>query len=124
MEPDKYTSEATANADRMANKLHNGIRDTYQSAKATEAKLGDKVDDLTGRAADKADDVVDQTKGRIKEGIKSVRDAYQSGRDTISESSESILTFTREKPVQALLIAAASGALLWALARAIGSSRD
>ena len=124
MDTDKYTSDATANADRIANKLHNGIRDTYQSARTAESKLADKADALTGQIADKADDVVGQAQSRIKDGINSVRDTVKSGRETVAESSEAILTFTREKPVQALLIAAVSGALLWTLARAMGSSRD
>jgi ElaB/YqjD/DUF883 family membrane-anchored ribosome-binding protein len=112
MDTDKYASDAAASADKIANKLHTGIRDTYQGAKTAESKL-----------ADKADDAVGQVKGRIKDGVKGVRDAVDSAREALSDSSESILTFTREKPVQALLIAAVSGAVLWTLARAL-SSRD
>jgi ElaB/YqjD/DUF883 family membrane-anchored ribosome-binding protein len=124
METDKYANEAAASADRIANKLRNGIQDTYQGAKAAEAKLTDRADELAARAASKADEAVSEARGRIKEGIQGVRDAVQTGRESISQSSEAILTFTREKPVQALLIAAVSGAFIWTLARAIGSSRE
>ena len=115
MDTDKYTSDANVNADRIANKLHNGT---------AESKLANKAEALTGQIADKADDVVGKAQSRIKDGINSVRDTVKSGRETVAESSEAILTFTREKPVQALLIAAVSGAFLWTLARALGSSRD
>jgi ElaB/YqjD/DUF883 family membrane-anchored ribosome-binding protein len=124
MEIDKYANEAAAGADKIANKLHNGIQDTYyKGAKVAESTL-ERADELGSRLANKADDAITETHGRIREGIKGVRDAVQTGRESISHSSEAILTYTREKPVQALLIAAASGAFIWTLARAIGSSRN
>jgi len=124
METDKYASEAAASADRIARKLRNGIQDTYEGARAAESKLADRADELGAQLANKADEVVTETHSRVRDGIKGVRDAVQTGRDSISHSSETILTFTREKPVQALLIAAVSGAFIWTLARAIGSSRS
>jgi len=123
METDKYASEAAASADRIARKLRNGIQDTYEGARTAESKLADRADELGAQLANKADEVVTETHGRVRQGIKGVREAVQTGRESISHSSETILTFTREKPVQALLIAAVSGAFIWTLARAIGSSR-
>ena len=123
MDTDKYANGAIDSADRIANKLHNGIRDTYQGARAAESRLADRAEDLAGALAGKADDAVAEASGRIKEGIRGARNAVQSGGETIRQSSEAILTFTREKPVQALLIAAVSGAFLWALARGV-SARD
>jgi len=118
MDNDRFDNEVAASADRIASKLRNGIQDTYLSAKAAESKLTDRADELAARAANKADDAVNEANGRIKEGIRSARNAVQTGGEAIRQSSEAILAFTREKPVQALLIAAVSGAFLWTLARA------
>ena len=115
----------TAGVDKVANKLHNGIRDTYQDAKAAEVDISPKrPTNMGARLADKADGVVSDAKGRVKDGIKAAKDAVQQGRETVAQSSESVLAFTRENPVKALMIAAVSGAFIWTLARALASSRD
>ncbi|MEO8306750.1 MAG: hypothetical protein ABI616_01750 [Pseudomonadota bacterium] len=125
MEPiNKYASDANAGVDKVAGKLHNGIRDTYQGAKSAESELVDKADAMGNKLADKADSVVSDARGRVKDGIKTVRDAVQQGRDTVAQSSETVLAYTRENPVKALMIAAVSGAFIWTLARALASSRD
>ena len=125
MDPiNKFASDASAGVDKAANKLHNGIRDTYLGAKAAEDNLADKAEEVGARVADQADAAVGDARSRVKDGIKVVRDAVQSGRDTMSETSESVLTFTRENPVKALMIAAVSGAFIWTLAKALASSRD
>ena len=125
MDPiNKFTSDANVGIDKAANKLHNGIRDTYQSAKSAEADISEKAEYIGARLADKADGAVNDAKDRVKDGIKVVKDAVQQGRDTVAQSSESVLTYTRENPVKALMIAAVSGAFIWTLARALASSRD
>jgi ElaB/YqjD/DUF883 family membrane-anchored ribosome-binding protein len=53
-----------------------------------------------------------------------VSDAAQRTRDAASYASDSIIVYTRENPVKALLIAAASGALLLSLMNIIKSRRD
>jgi ElaB/YqjD/DUF883 family membrane-anchored ribosome-binding protein len=74
--------------------------------------------------ADQADAAVGDARSRVKDGIKVAKEAVQAGRDTVSQTSESVLTFTRENPVKALMIAAVSGAFIWTLAKALASSRD
>jgi ElaB/YqjD/DUF883 family membrane-anchored ribosome-binding protein len=125
MDPiNKFASDANAGVDKAANKLHNGIRDTYEGAKSVESNLSDKADDMGTRLADKADRVVNDARGRVKDGIKVVKDAVEQGRDTVAQSSETVLTYTRENPVKALMIAAISGAFIWSIAKALASSRD
>ena len=125
MDPvNKFASEANAGVDKVANKLHNGIRDTFQDAKSAEIDFSEKAEQAGARLADKADGVVSDAKGRVKDGIKVVKDAVQQGRDTVAQSSESVITYTRENPVKALMIAAVSGAFIWSLAKALASSRD
>jgi ElaB/YqjD/DUF883 family membrane-anchored ribosome-binding protein len=125
MDPiNKFATDANAGVDKAANKLHNGIRDTYQGARAAGVDISEKAEEAGSRLADKADGVVSDAKGRVKDGIKVVKDAMQQGRDTVSQSTESVLTYTRENPVKALMIAAVSGAFIWSLAKALAVSRD
>jgi ElaB/YqjD/DUF883 family membrane-anchored ribosome-binding protein len=125
MDPiNKFASDASVGADKLAGKLHNGINETYRDAKGAGSKLADKADDISGQLADNADAVVDEAKGRLKDGIRSVKDAAKQARDTVGDSADSVIAYTRENPVKALLIAAVSGAFLWTLARAMGTARD
>jgi ElaB/YqjD/DUF883 family membrane-anchored ribosome-binding protein len=125
MDPiNKLATEASAGVDKAATRLHNGIRDTYQGARAAGVDISEKADDVGANLADKADGVVSDAKSRVKDGIKVVRNAVQQGRDTVSQSTESVLTYTRENPVKALMIAAVSGAFIWSLAKALAASRD
>lgn len=113
MEPNNLASHANAGVDRAASKLHNGIRNAHE-----------KADGLGAQVADKADAAVSQAKSKVKEGIQSVKDAVQQGRGTVAQSSETVVSYTRDNPVKALLIAAVSGAVVWSLAKALASSRD
>ena len=44
--------------------------------------------------------------------------------DAASQASDTIIAYTKKNPVQALMIAAVSGALLLALAKFLAPSRD
>ena len=46
-----------------------------------------------------------------KQGFDAVSDAAGRARDTVSSTSESIINYTKENPVKALMIAVVSGAL-------------
>ena len=71
-----------------------------------------------------ADATVVQARAIGKRGINAVNDAAKQALETASDASDALLAFTRENPAKALLIAAASGALLLALAKALSPSRD
>ena len=85
------------------------IRDVQQSVKDAGATIANKVDSVVGQA---------------KYGLDSVKDAVQQTRKSASESSEALINYTKENPVKALMIAAASGALLWTVLKAVAPSRD
>jgi ElaB/YqjD/DUF883 family membrane-anchored ribosome-binding protein len=108
-----FTKHAASGVDTAANRLHDGIH-------AAE----DKARGLGADAAERADSAVNDAQGRIKDGIQDVKRAVKQARDGISNSTDSIIAYTQENPVKALLIAAASGAALWTLARLLATSRD
>jgi ElaB/YqjD/DUF883 family membrane-anchored ribosome-binding protein len=59
-----------------------------------------------------------------KQGIDAVSDMAQQVRDTAADASESIIAYTKKQPATALAIAAASGALVFALVKMLTQSRD
>ena len=73
--------------------------------------------DIAGQAADQAQDL-----GR--RGVAAARDTAQQALDAASDVAESMIGYTKKNPAKALLIAAASGALLMALAKVLSPSRD
>lgn len=68
--------------------------------------------------------VAGQAQALSQQSLDAVSDAAQQARKTASQASDSIISYTQENPVKALLIAAASGALLLTIINAITPSRD
>jgi ElaB/YqjD/DUF883 family membrane-anchored ribosome-binding protein len=83
---------------------------------------------LADKAADKAKDAANSLSGKVqslgKQGLDAVTDAVSQARDVVTDTSDSIVAYTKKNPVTALAIAAASGALLYAAIRALIPSRD
>ena len=111
---------ASSGVDNAANKMRSGINDTQDKAKATSATLGNKAGELGQTARDAVDSGADQ----VKQGINSVKDKAQDVGGSVGFSSDTVITFTKEHPVKALMIAATSGALVWTLLKAATRSRN
>jgi ElaB/YqjD/DUF883 family membrane-anchored ribosome-binding protein len=92
--------------DKAADRLHNGI----SSARQTATKIGERA--------------ADQTQTILGRGIHGAKAAAQQVRESTAQASESLVTYTKENPIKAILIAAASGALLLTLFNALSRSRD
>lgn len=89
------------------------IRDVQESVKDVGASIATSVDSVVGQAKESA-----------RQGLDTAKDVVQRTRNTVAESSEALITYTKENPAKALMIAAASGALLWTLLKALTPSRD
>jgi ElaB/YqjD/DUF883 family membrane-anchored ribosome-binding protein len=122
-DPD-LANKGQAFVDKAADKLQGGIRDAKQGANSAASAASSKVESLRsatgpalGRASDQAQDMLSQ-------GIDAVGDATRRAQNFASDAQDSIVTYTRQKPVKALLIAAAAGAVLITLVRAFSSNRE
>ena len=60
----------------------------------------------------------------VKQGLDAIDDTAHKAREASVKASKSIVAYTRKKPVKALAIAAASGALLHAAVRMLKPTRD
>ncbi len=84
-----------------------------KNAQALARDVGSKLSETVGRA---------QAMGR--QGFDAVSDAAQRAQEIASDTSDSIIRYTRKNPAKALLIAAAAGALLLSVVQMLKSSRD
>src|ERR1700733_10121348 len=111
-------------ADKAADKAQGGIRDAQQAAKEAGSSLSHKVEELRSDAGSAVTKAVDRVQSMGKHGIEAVTDAAQRTRDVAADFVGSIVRFTKKNPLTALMIAAASGALLWSLIKMRRPSHD
>jgi hypothetical protein len=67
--------------------------------------------------------VIKQMRDQAQSSAEGASDTRRQFRDAASRASDSVISFTKENPVKATLIAAASGAVLMTLFKAI-AGRD
>jgi len=110
--------------DEAARQAHNGIsagqryaHDAVERIADTAQDLGQQVRPTVNRLTARAEDLARQGSEWVKQGSGRVRErAAQAGDRTVG--------YVREEPVRSVLMAAAAGALLYAVIRAFGSSRN
>ena len=87
-------------------------------------KAKDKMEELRSEAAPLIKKAADQAQSMGKQGMAIVSDMAGQARDVAADASDSIVRYTKKNPVKALAIAAASGALLYAVIKAMTPRRD
>jgi ElaB/YqjD/DUF883 family membrane-anchored ribosome-binding protein len=121
-DPNDFANKGQAFADKTADKVQSGIRDAKQGVNAAASSASNKVESVRSGAGPTLDKVSDKAQGLFNQGIDAVSDATRRAQEFASDAQDSIVTYTRQKPVKALLIAAAAGAALITLMRAFSSS--
>jgi ElaB/YqjD/DUF883 family membrane-anchored ribosome-binding protein len=111
-------------ADKATDKVQAGIRSAQQTVQDAGDSLSSKVSDVHSKAIP----VIRKTSGRaqstVQQGFDAVSDFADQARDIAAGAADSIVTYTKRNPLQALAIAAASGALLYVAMKALRSYRD
>lgn len=107
-------------ADKVADKAQNGIQEAKEGANSIATSASKNVESIRsgagqalGKAVDKAQDV-----------FMSIGNQAQKAKESLSDTQDSIVTYTRAQPVKALLFAATAGALLITVVRAFSSSKE
>ena len=106
-------------ADAAANKIQSGIREAKKSIEKAGDQLSSKVEDF--RTDSKP--VIKQMRDQAQSFVEGFRDTGRQFRDAASRASDSVSSFTKENPAKAIFMAAASGAVLMTLFKAIARSR-
>lgn len=111
-------------ADNTANSAQGAIRSTQRTADQALDKLSDKVDDMRDQAAPVLNKMSTQAEAAAKRGIEAVRDTSQQLREKAMQASDMTVAYVKDEPIKAMLIAAATGALLMGIVSMLGRSRD
>lgn len=111
-------------ADNAANAAQGAIRSTQRSADQAMDRLSDKVDDLRSQAAPLLNKVTSQAEAAARRGMEAVRDSSQQLRERAMQAQDMTVAYVKDEPIKAMLIAAATGALLMGIISMLGRSRD
>ncbi len=114
----------SALADKAADKVQSGIRSAQDTAIDAGNALSSKVDDLRSEAGSTLTKAAGRAQSMGKQGLDAIGNMASQARDVVSDTSQSIVAYTKKNPAKALTIAAASGALLYAAFKVIAPSRD
>lgn len=102
-------------ATRTATTLKDGIDSAKDATDSLISQTAVKVDDLHRAVAPKIKAGIDQAQTLVDDGVAYIADTAEAARVKTQEAADVIAAYTREKPFQALLIAAAAGAVLLSL---------
>lgn len=111
-------------ADAAASKAQAGIRSTQRAADAALDKLSAGVEEAREQATPLISRVSSQAEAAARRGYEAVRDTSQALRERAVRASDSAVGYVKDEPVKAMLIAAATGALLMGLVAMLSRSRD
>ena len=107
-------------ADQAAQSADNAIRSTQRVTHDALDSLAGTVQDLRQQATPLLNRASEQASALAQRGMDSVRGTSQQLRETARRASDTTVSYIKDEPVKAMLIAAATGAVLMALANLVG----
>jgi ElaB/YqjD/DUF883 family membrane-anchored ribosome-binding protein len=119
-----FAKTSQALADKANDKVQAGIRGAQQSAKDAGDSLSSKVSAVHDKAVPAIRNASSRAQSTVQQGFDAVSDIADQARDMASSAADSIVSYTKRNPLQALAIAAASGALLYVAMKALRTYRD
>jgi ElaB/YqjD/DUF883 family membrane-anchored ribosome-binding protein len=111
-------------ADTAAAGAQSAIRSTQRATDSALDRMSDKVDELRSQAAPILNKVTSQAEAAARRGMDAVRDTSQQLRDKAVQASDMTVAYVKDEPIKAMLIAAATGALLMGIISLLSRSRD
>jgi ElaB/YqjD/DUF883 family membrane-anchored ribosome-binding protein len=111
-------------ADNAAGAAQGSIRSTQRAADQALDRLSDKVDEVRGQAGPMLNKVASQAEAAARRGMDAVRDTSQQLRERALQAQDMTVAYVKDEPIKAMLIAAATGALLMGIVSMLGRSRD
>lgn len=110
--------------DSAASSAQGAIRSTQRAADQAFDRLSDKVDEARDKAAPMLNKVTSQAEAAARRGMEAVRDTSQQLRERALQAQDMTVAYVKDEPIKAMLIAAATGAVLMGLISMLGRSRD
>ena len=112
-----FAKTSQALAEKAADKVQSGIHSTQSSVQAAGDVLSNKIADVQPKVGRRVQSAAQQ-------GLDTVSDIAGQARDFAGDAVDSIVSYTKKNPLQALAIAAAAGALVYAATRTYRYYRD
>lgn len=100
------------------------IRATQQAANGAVDNAADSLQDLRRKTTPTLERASEQVSAMAHRGMDSVRETSHQLRVKAEHASDSTVNYIKEEPVKAVLIAAATGAVLMALVSLVARSHD
>ena len=124
MDTDNPLEQSNVFADRTAQSADQAIKATQRVANDALNTLAGSVEDMRQQAAPRLNRATEQGNTLAQQGMDTVRDTSQQLREQAIRAADSTVSYVKEEPVKAMLIAAATGAVLMALLSLMIRSRD
>jgi ElaB/YqjD/DUF883 family membrane-anchored ribosome-binding protein len=117
---DNTVDQARATGRRVKNDLSDGINDIKSAASGEIKNLISDVEDLMARIADLKDADVVRVRGKVQRAVDATKQSLADGADSIRRQAQDVAStaddYVRERPWQAIGIAALVGAVVGILA--------
>ena len=110
--------------DRAARSAEHALDSTQQYANETLDKVKDGVATARDKASDGLSRATAQVKDLTQKSLDRAREMSADVRDRAHQASERTVTYIQDEPLKSVLIAAAAGALMALLVRALSGSRS
>ena len=121
----KQVSNETSNmADQAADNAAQALRSTQSVANQAFDRLNDKLESARDTAVPLINRLSSQAETVARRGVEAVRDTGAQVRERALKASDSTVSYIKDEPVKAMLIAAATGAALMALIGLLSRSRN
>lgn len=117
------SQETSKFADKMASSAEHAIQATQHATNGALDSLSGSVQGLRNQAGPLLANVSEQASALLNTGRDAVRNASHQVTDAALHARDGAVSYVREEPVKALLIAAATGAALMALVNMMNHSR-
>jgi len=118
-----FGQKAASVADQAADGASSAIRSTQTATNQAFDRISDKVDDLRDQAAPAINRFSTQAEALARRGVEAVRDTSAQLREKALQASDTTVGYIKDEPVKAMLIAAATGAVLMGLIGLMTRSR-
>ena len=116
--------EASNIADQAADSANNAVRSTQGVANQAFDRLSDKIESARDQAVPLINRLTSQAETAARRGVEAVRDTGAQVREKALKASDTTVSYIKDEPVKAMLIAAATGAALMALIGLLSRSRN
>ncbi len=119
-----FEDTSTHLADQAAQKADDVIKSTQRAANTAFDGLSETVQDVKNQAVPLVNRLSGQAEQLAQRSMDAVRQGSQRLRDTAATASDTTVGYIKDEPVKAVLIAAATGAVLMALVSLMSRSRE